>query len=81
MKNLLCPKCGCHTAACCHRDIGFIDYHDNYILRCDACGHTESQTVYGGSPTWDNWDTTCPFCGNNQREHSKKNRHSEEGSA
>lgn len=77
MKELQCPTCGQKSAHCSCHDIGFIDYHDRYTLKCHACGHTESKTEYGGSPNWDNWDTVCPFCGKTQGEHSRNDNQGE----
>jgi len=57
-----CPKCGAE-AECFWRDVGGVEYYDEYTLVCENCGHVEKEIEYGGSPIAGNWVTCCPFCG------------------
>lgn len=73
VKKPICPICGTF-GACFHKgDTGAgEDYYDLYEFLCsnEQCGHQESQTVYGGKSSWDNWFTDCPYCGQGVRLYS-----------
>jgi len=69
MPTIPCPKCGYSNATCSCRDVGGVEYYDEYTLYCEKCGYTASSIQYGGSPLSANWDTRCPFCGQDQRAH------------
>ncbi len=56
-----CPKCA-GPAKCFRRDIGGVNYEDEYTLECPVCGTVGRQTEYGGSFSSDDSVTTCPFC-------------------
>ena len=60
-----CPKCGKKTIVCCHVDVGFTDYYDNFCHvclnpDCDYSVHTEQ---YTGTTQQQLEDQLCPFCG------------------
>lgn len=63
------PKCENPGATCLWWDVGGVEYYDEFILYCKKCGYTESHIEYGGSQLSANWDTRCPFCGQDQLAH------------
>ncbi len=64
MKEKKCPKCGSSSLGCRHREVGTIDYYDEYTLYCLDCDYIiETVKKYGGSPLGVNWSTYCPYCG------------------
>lgn len=65
-----CSKCGAFAKCYC-RDVGGVNYEDEYTLHCENCGHTERESIPGGSPTQQNWPTKCPFCHRPNNEHPK----------
>jgi C4-type Zn-finger protein len=62
MSNVTCPQCGGIAHCQFTGDVGGVDYHDEYSLVCDLCGHQTTDTVYGGSPISSDGATECPFC-------------------
>jgi hypothetical protein len=65
-KRPVCPKCGA-KGICYHKgDVGAGEaYYDLYEFECLNlnCEYKDSKTVYGGMSSWDNWYTSCPYCG------------------
>jgi hypothetical protein len=69
MRGLLCPKCG--LPARCHvRDIGAVDYHDEYVLMCPQDGIVAKKDFHGGNPACGSWPTFCPYCGQENGKHT-----------
>jgi len=59
-----CPGCGQETIYCCHCDMGFTDYYDNFWHVCinPKCDYVEHEEHYTGSGCESDGDLDCPFC-------------------
>lgn len=73
-KNILCPLCNELRLECSYDgDIGSaIEFWDKYVASCRSCGYTDSQTISGGSPSWADNPTNCPYCGKQYCDSDKK---------
>lgn len=58
-----CQNCGSTFIHCYHREVGGVDYEDEYTIFCKSCKYTDNKTLSGGSPVSGNWETDCPYCG------------------
>lgn len=66
----LCKSCGKVGTCACHGDMGTpSEYHIKFTFEC-ACGHSEQQVVNGGSTSYENWFTICPFCSTKEETHN-----------
>jgi ribosomal protein S27AE len=66
----LCPRCGSITP-CYTKDVGGVDYSDEYTRHCPNCGNITRGTKNGGSPLGENELTECPFCGRGTYAHEE----------
>lgn len=66
----VCPECG-QPAECFCRDVGGVDYTDEYTLVCREHGKVASSMYYGGSPYFADYHTNCPYCGETEDHHSQ----------
>lgn len=62
-----CRNCQSTNTECFHKEVGGVDFLDEYTLVCKVCGHISSGLINGG--TYDNWHTNCPFCGESSETH------------
>jgi hypothetical protein len=69
MATIECPHCAIRDAKCECKDVGGVEYYDEYSLTCGTCGYRATAVIHGGSPMSSDWDTECPYCGQNQRAH------------
>ncbi|MEE9378983.1 MAG: leucine-rich repeat domain-containing protein [Candidatus Lokiarchaeia archaeon] len=70
LKQPFCPQCG-NLAECYCRDIGGVDYHDEFTLYCENCDFIERKYYSGGSPVSADWYNPCPYCGRYEYQHDK----------
>lgn len=66
-----CPSCKEISLVCKYNgDLGAgPGYYDDYEAFCRSCSYTDRKSVYGGESAWDNWYTSCPFCGSGAIDH------------
>lgn len=57
-----CPECGEKTVYCGHKDLGGVDYYDNFWHLCLNCLYSLHSERYTGIGQESEYDTICPFC-------------------
>lgn len=58
-----CPECGSKEVYCGHKDLGGVDYYDNFWHLCLNCLYALHTERYTGIGQESENDTVCPFCG------------------
>ena len=71
MPKSVCRKCG-KEGECTH--LGLVSsgdsMYDGYKFKCLSCDYMPDAAVYGGSASWSDWRTSCPFCEREDKENT-----------